>query len=66
MRLLDGFRRHVRPWLAALALLVTTAALTPAPVLAQDYAAPVATTARPDGSIRTTAPSYGPIAVPST
>ena len=29
-------------------------------------AAPVATTARPEASIRTVAPSYGPMAVPST
>ena len=44
MHLLDGVCRRVRPWLAAMALLVTSAALIPSPVLAQDQAAAPAVT----------------------
>jgi len=52
MHLMDGVCRRVRPWLAAVALLVTSAALIPSPALGQDQAAaPVVAEHRPGGEV---------------
>ncbi|MDH5282835.1 MAG: sodium/proton-translocating pyrophosphatase, partial [Gemmatimonadota bacterium] len=61
MHLMDGVCRRVRPWLAAVALLVTSAALIPSPVQAQDAAAPVVTEHRPGGEVNLQLPDLASV-----
>ena len=59
---MDGVCRRVRPWLVALALLVTSTALIPVPVLAQDHAtAQVATEHRPGGEVNLQLPDLSSV-----
>jgi K(+)-stimulated pyrophosphate-energized sodium pump len=62
MHSMDGVCRRVRPWLVALALLVTSTALIPVPVLAQDHAiAQVATEHRPGGEVNLQLPDLASV-----
>ena len=62
MHSMDGVCRRVRPWLVALALLVTSTALIPVTVLAQDPATmPVAAEHRPGGEVNLQLPDLASV-----